>query len=136
MRLKTKLIIAFLVVGIVPMLTAVPLSIFFINLKLNQNNTERLKDALELVKSREEQSLSRTAFAAEKLANDKEYQEKLADFEKTVINLQELMKQENAPPDILQQYKSSAETTFQDIRKRMNQIGSDFKAIDYGISVL
>ncbi len=118
------------------MLTAVPLSIFFINLKLNQNNTERLKDALELVKSREEQSLSRTAFAAEKLANDKEFQEKLADFEKTVINLQELMKEANTPPDILQQYKSSAETTFQEIRRRMNEIGSDFKAIDYGISVL
>jgi signal transduction histidine kinase len=136
MRIKSKLIIAFLVVGIVPMLTAVPLSIFFINLKLNQNNTDRLKDAVELIKSREEQSLSRTDFAAEKLANDKEYQEKLAKFEETVTGLQELMKDENTPPDTLQQYKLAAETTGQEIRKRMTEIGSDFKAIDYGISVL
>lgn len=136
MRIKTKLIIAFLVVGIVPMLSAVPLSIFYINKKLNENNNDRLKEAVDIIKPKEEQSFSRTDFAADELAHDKEFQDSFATYQKSVINYMELKKDENISQEILQQTKSSAQINFQATIKRMQEIGSKFKALDYGISVL
>ena len=81
MRIKTKLIIAFLIIGILPMLAALYVSINLIEKRLNEVNQQRLKDSRDLVQDRQQDTFHRTSFAAQHLAEDKNIQEDLVNHD-------------------------------------------------------
>jgi len=70
MRIKTKLIIAFLVVGILPMLAGLYLSLSINDKFIKEEGRQRLDNALRILCSRQEQIMSRTAVTSKTIAED------------------------------------------------------------------
>ncbi len=99
MKIKTKLILAFLAVGILPMLAAVYLSLSINENFLEEEGRQRLDNALKILNSRQEQLFSRTAVISKLLAEDKVIVTNLYSLNRTVVlkRMNEFLK--NLPTD-------------------------------------